>query len=1097
MPVVQDQFHACSALCVGDSFAAQTAQKPLWRNGVSIVALVGALALNAAPAWADGGHGSILANVASGKGGTDGTLEQATGKNGNVALQASSGGMGGGGAVDLTTGNGAAGGAAGAGSIRDGIGQVYGVAGATGAAGLVSTTATAIDNAVVGGAGGAGQAGAANVNTAGGGGGGGVGITSNAALTITATGSATGGTGYGVNNAAAGGGGVGIFSTALVTVAAGGTVTGGAGGGAVGSTAGGGGGMGAILATGGSLVNAGTIIGGKGGGVLVGGGGDGGAGVWVTGGGTVVNAAGGSITGGAGGNGRFKPDVQFNTGDTRGGLGGEGVKGSNITLINAGSISGAMGGTSSGAGAPVAIRANAVTFLGGVNTLELQAGSMITGNVVAFSTADTLRLGGASDASFDVSQIGTAAQYRGFGVYEKTGASTWTLTGTTSEVTSWSLFDGTLSVSSDGNLGAAAGTLTFNGGALQNTASFTSARNITLNAPGGTIETLADLTLTGVISGPGALTKTGASTLTLSGTNSYSGETLIQAGTLALEGTGSLSSSSRVIANGTFDISGVTAAGTDVQRLAGSGAVNLGNKTLTLTSANDLFSGIISGTGGLTVSGGTQTLSGANNYTGATTISGGTLAAGAVNAFSAGSTHTVLNGGLLALNGFDQTIASLNNAGRVSLGSTPGTRLTVVGDYTSNGGVLDIATKLGVDNSPTDLLVITGNSTLGTGTTLVNVINVGGAGGATTGDGIRAIQVDGTSDASTFALAGPVIAGAYRYGLFHNGLTDPADGAWYLRSTGLAPTVPVYENYPQVLLGMVELPTLQQRVGTRYWATLDGTAPTGGTTPSAIWARIEGGHGRIKAASSRSDAHFDNDTSLMQIGLDGQIAANASGIWVGGLTAQYGRASADIYSIHGDGSNITTSYSVGATLTWYGENGLYVDGQAELATLRSNLSAADIGSIGDRIHGSGYALSLEAGRKAALGGGWSLTPQAQLAYASVDFDRFTDRFGADVTLRKGDSLKGRLGIAANYEPGAGTDVYGIGNLTYEFLEGSAVAVSGVDLAIKPQRLGAELGLGGTYGWAEGKYALHGEMLAATSFQGSRSLKGTVGFTMGF
>ncbi|WP_280821331.1 hypothetical protein [Pseudaminobacter soli (ex Li et al. 2025)] len=50
---------------------------------------------------------------------------------------------------------------------------------------------------------------------------------------------------------------------------------------------------------------------------------------------------------------------------------------------------------------------------------------------------------------------------------------------------------------------------------------------------------------------------------------------------------------------------------------------------------------------------------------------------------------------------------------------------------------------------------------------------------------------------------------------------------------------------------------------------------------------------------------------------------------------------------------------------------------------------------------------------------------------------------------------------------------------------------------KPQRFGAELGLGGAYGWAGGKYALHGEALAATSFEGSRSLKGTVGFTMGF
>ena len=507
----------------------------------------------------------------------------------------------------------------------------------------------------------------------------------------------------------------------------------------------------------------------------------------------------------------------------------------------------------------------------------------------------------------------------------------------------------------------------------------------------------------------------------------------------------------------------------------------------------------MTGTGGLTKDGlGTLTLNGVNSYAGVTTVASGAMAAGAANVFSAGSAHMVLSGSTLALNGYDQLVASLNNAGRVTLGRVPGTTLTVAGDYTSNGGALEIATELGSDNSPTDLLVITGNSILGSGTTLVSVINVGGVGGATTADGIRIVQVDGISDAGTFALAGPAIAGAYRYDLYHNGIADPADGDWYLRSSGLAPTLPVYETYPQVLLGMVELPTLQQRVGARYWTELDGAAPTGSAAQSAIWARIEGADGRLKSASSSSGvAGFDIAGSLLQVGLDGQLAANAQGMWIGGLTAQYGRAGADIFSGLGEGANATTSYGFGATLSWYGETGFYVDGQAQIATLRSDLDAAGIGRIGDGIHGSGYALSLEAGRKIALGEGWSLTPQAQLAWSSVDFDSFTDRFGAIVSLKDGDSLKGRLGIAAEYELGGGKHVYGVGNLTYAFVDGTAVAVSGVDLALRQQRLGAELGFGGSYGWAGGKYALHGEALAATSFEGSHSLKGTVGFTMGF
>nr|WP_249802161.1 autotransporter domain-containing protein [Bradyrhizobium zhengyangense] len=135
----------------------------------------------------------------------------------------------------------------------------------------------------------------------------------------------------------------------------------------------------------------------------------------------------------------------------------------------------------------------------------------------------------------------------------------------------------------------------------------------------------------GVISGTGgSLTKVGTGSLTLTGGNSYTGATTVSAGTLALSGFGSISSSSVVTVNATFDISGMNPGiPAIITTLAGnsSGVVNMGNTNLTITNGSTEFAGVIQGAGGFEVFGGTQTLSGVNTYTNTTQIdAGATLA---------------------------------------------------------------------------------------------------------------------------------------------------------------------------------------------------------------------------------------------------------------------------------------------------------------------------------------------------------------------------------------------------------------------------------------------------------------------------------------
>ncbi|WOH74030.1 autotransporter outer membrane beta-barrel domain-containing protein [Bradyrhizobium sp. NDS-1] len=1076
-----------------------------------------------------------------------------------------------------------------------------------------------------------------------------------------------------------------------------------------------------------------------------------------------------------------------------------------------------------------------VNFDGG--TLRAKAGT--TSFVSGFSGTElNIASGGLTvdTAGFDVT---ASSPFSGTGTFTKVGAGTLTLSGANSTNFSgvMAINAGTLSVAAATNLGT--GGLAFDGGTLQNTGAFTTALPVTLNAGGGTFQTDADLTLSGVLAGSGALTKTGGSMLTLTGANTYSGQTWIQTGTLALSGSGAIASSSRVVADGTFDISAATPANASIQSLAGSGTVNLGAKTLTLTNANDTFAGAITGTGGLTVSAGIETLTGISNYTGVTnvtgtgtlqllnggqitgtsstglngpsatatvsgtgsllqtgslavggvsagsnatlnvlnggvvrttanvtaaiagpaaqtgtvnvdgggslldlaggfgvghqngitnaflnitnggavhsasgtigafapgsgtksvlisgtgsswtvtgalnfqsnasmsvlnggavtaatstigtsangtanllvsgvgsiysvtgnqvmgavngkgfvtladgaqmtvggaltlassagatgvlniggaegqaatgagtlnaatlvfgpgtarvnfnhtdanyvfstaisgggavnqtgpgttvltgantysgptTVSAGTLRAGGANVLSPNSAFSVLSGGMLDLAGHDHTLTTLSNAGTVALNGVPGTTLTIANNYVGSGGLVQLNAALGGDASPTDRLVVQGNTS---GSSTLRVTNVGGA-GAPTNEGIKVVDVVGASN-GTFALQGnfvlqgqqAVVGGAYAYTLQKNGIASPGDGDWYLRSSLINPPpsapagplyqpgVPLYENYAQVLLGMNDAPSLQQRVGNRYWGGSEAMARAGvnttqadaSWTQSAFWGRIEGGQTSLQP-SNTTGSTYNADQMKAQTGLDGLVLDNAYGRLIVGLTAQYGLTTAYVNSFFGNGTIRASGSGVGATATWYGDNGFYVDGQAQTMFYRTDLSSALAGSMTHGNEGFGYAFSLESGKRFGVGNGFWLTPQAQLAYSKVDFAPFADRFGAQVWLGNAESLLGRLGLSVNHQrtwnDASGivrSDVYAIGNLHYEFLNGTSIDVAGSGFASANNRLWGSIGGGGTYSWANGRYAVFGEVTYRASFDNAdqnHGYKGTGGFRL--
>ena len=378
---------------------------------------------------------------------------------------------------------------------------------------------------------------------------------------------------------------------------------------------------------------------------------------------------------------------------------------------------------------------SANSFGSGLITINGGGLQWATGNSADISAQ--LAAFGAGGATFDTNgnNVTLAASLSGPGGLIKTGAGTMTLSGVNSYQGGTAINGGTVAVTADANLGAAAGGLAFGGGTLQFLSGFTTNRTVTLSAGGGTFDTNGNnATLAGAIGGAGGLTKVGAGTMTLSGASTYLGGTTVNAGTLQAGAANVFApASAYTIANGaTLNLAGFNQS---IGSLAGAGAVTLGAATLTTGNDNTstTFSGAISGTGGLTKIGtGTLLLTGTSNYTGATTVNAGTLS---VNGSIASSALTVNAGGTIGGNG---TIGNTTiNGGTLSPGNSIGT-LTVQGNL-----VLTSASAYLVEVSPTaaDRTNVTGTASLagtvqavfGPGSSFARTYTILSAAGGSTG----------------------------------------------------------------------------------------------------------------------------------------------------------------------------------------------------------------------------------------------------------------------------------------------------------------------------------------------------------------------------
>uniref|UniRef100_UPI0025CD842E autotransporter-associated beta strand repeat-containing protein n=1 Tax=uncultured Rhodoblastus sp. TaxID=543037 RepID=UPI0025CD842E len=280
------------------------------------------------------------------------------------------------------------------------------------------------------------------------------------------------------------------------------------------------------------------------------------------------------------------------------------------------------------------------TYAGGT---YLNAGALVAGNAAALGSggvtladgvrlafggpmtfANSIALAGPAGASLDTgaADIALSGVVSGPGALTKIGSGALTLAGMNNYAGGTYLNAGALVAGNAAALGSGGVTLA-DGARLAFAGPMTLANSIALAGPAGAkLDTgAADIALSGVVSGPGALTKIGSGALTLAGANTYAGGTFLDAGSLAIANAKALGSGALSMADNTTLVFKGAASLSNRIILAGAGdqTIDTGNAAVTL-------SGVVSGPGALTkIGSGVLTLAGASAYAGATLVSQGTL----------------------------------------------------------------------------------------------------------------------------------------------------------------------------------------------------------------------------------------------------------------------------------------------------------------------------------------------------------------------------------------------------------------------------------------------------------------------------------------
>lgn len=311
----------------------------------------------------------------------------------------------------------------------------------------------------------------------------------------------------------------------------------------------------------------------------------------------------------------------------------------------------------------------------------------------------------------------------------------------------------------------------------------------------------------------------------------------------------------------------------------------------------------------------------------------------------------------------------------------------------------------------------------------------------------KLLLVDATGSNATFSLAGNngIDVGAYKFQL------QDAGGDYYLYNTGQTSDV------ASVAQAAAVVPTMlwyrQLAATSSYLGELRNGASDGGQ----LWIRAYDQRLRMNPGGTSADMSLYG----AQIGRDVSIAT-AAGTFHVGATGGYGESDATYGNV---GSGTSRPWNIGAYSGFNTPTGIFADALVSYLSVKQNVGVTTAGNAASGAYEeSGYAVSVDGGKRWQLGSRWWAEPRIEATYQHNGGAAYQTSLGTPVVLESKSVVIGGAGARVGTTLGIGDvrlDPY-LGVEAMHIFNGSiADTVGGTSLGVSlPQTwVSADLGVG--------------------------------------